>query len=163
MNALVKKLLHVCITVPDVDQALKFYRDVLGFVSTFETRTDEADGPLLGFEQEEISIYAHHILTVGADPKHATEINLIEYTNPPTIIGDGPYDLMNQVGITRLALLVENAREAFDKISVYEGIEIVCEPKDIIIRKPGGNLTMTWFSFKDPYGVFITIAEPPKA
>jgi catechol 2,3-dioxygenase-like lactoylglutathione lyase family enzyme len=163
MNALVKKLLHVCITVPDVDQALKFYRDVLGFVSTFETRTDDADGPLLGFEQEEISIYAHHIMTVGADPKHATEINLIEYTNPPTIAGDGPYDLMNQIGITRLALLVENAREAFDKIRVYEGVQIVCEPKDIIIRKPGGNLTMTWFSFKDPYGVFITIAEPPKA
>lgn len=163
MNALVKKLLHVCITVPDVDQALKFYRDVLGFVSTFETRTDEADGPLLGFEQEEIGIYAHHILTAGADAKHATEINLIEYTNPSTIMGEGPYELMNQVGITRLALLVENTRAAFEQIRVYEGVEVVCPPKDIIIRKPGGNLTMTWFSFKDPYGVFITIAEPPKA
>ena len=125
MNALVKKLLHVCITVPDVDQALKFYRDVLGFVSTFETRTDEADGPLLGFAEDEISIYAHHILTAGADPKHATEINLIEYTKPATITGDGPYDLMNQVGITRLALLVENTREAFEKISAYEKVEVV--------------------------------------
>lgn len=163
MNALVKKLLHVCITVPDVDQALKFYRDVLGFVSTFETRTDEADGPLLGFEQDEISIYAHHILTAGADARHATEINLIEYANPATLIGDGPYDLMNQVGITRLALLVENTREAFETIRAYDGVEVVCPPKDIIIRKPGGNLTMTWFSFKDPYGVFITIAEPPRA
>lgn len=163
MNALVKKLLHVCITVPDVDQALKFYRDVLGFVSTFETRTDEADGPLLGFEQEEIGIYAHHILTAGADAKHATEINLIEYTSPSTLMGEGPYELMNQVGITRLALLVENTRAAFELIRAYEGVEVVCPPKDIIIRKPGGNLTMTWFSFKDPYGVFITIAEPPKA
>ncbi|MGF0237293.1 VOC family protein [Rhodococcus sp. IEGM1300] len=163
MSALVKKLLHVCITVPNVDQALTFYRDVLGFVSTFETRTDEADGPLLGFDQEEISIYAHHILTAGADPKHATEINLIEYTHPSTIVGDGPYELMNQVGITRLALLVESTQEAFEKIRVFEGVEVVCEPKDIIIRKLGGNLTMTWFSFKDPYGVFITIAEPPKA
>ena len=43
MNALVKKFLHVCITVPDLDQALKFYRDVLGFVSTFQTRTDKAE------------------------------------------------------------------------------------------------------------------------
>lgn len=163
MSALVKKLLHVCITVPDVDQALKFYRDVLGFVSTFETRTDEADGPLLGFAEEEIGIYAHHILTAGADPKQATEINLIEYTRPATVIGDGPYDLMNQVGITRLALLVESANDAFEKINAYDGVEIVCKPKDIIIRKPGANLTMTWFSFKDPYGVFITIAEPPRA
>ena len=78
MNALVKKLLHVCITVPDVDKALKFYRDVLGFVSTFETRTDEADGPLLGFAEDEISIYAHHILSAGAEAKHRAEIMLIE-------------------------------------------------------------------------------------
>jgi catechol 2,3-dioxygenase-like lactoylglutathione lyase family enzyme len=163
MNALIKKFLHVCITVPNVDQALTFYRDVLGFVSTFETRTDEADGPLLGFAEDEISIYAHHIMLPGADAKTATEINLIEYTNPATIIGEGPYEFMNQVGITRLALLVENTREAFEKIRAFEGVEVVCEPKDIIIRKPGGNLTMTWFSFKDPYGVFITIAEPPKA
>ncbi len=162
MNALVKKFLHVCITVPDLDQALKFYRDVLGFVSTFETRTDQADGHLLGFQEEEIGLYAHHILTAGADPKQATEINLIEFTNPTTFTGDGPYDIMNHVGITRLALLVANTREAFDKIRAYEGVEIVCEPKDIVIRKPDQSFTMTWFSFKDPYGVFITITEPPK-
>ncbi len=162
MNALVKKFLHVCITVPNLDQALKFYRDVLGFVSTFETRTDKADGKLLGFEAEEIGLYAHHILTVGADPKHATEINLIEYTNPTTIVGEGPYELMNHVGITRLAFLVEDVRAAFEKIRVYEGVEIVCEPKDIVIRKPDQSVTMTWFSFKDPYGVFITITQPPK-
>jgi len=162
MNALVKKFLHVCITVPDLDQALKFYRDVLGFVSTFQTRTDKADGKLLGFQEDEIGLYAHHVLTAGADHRQATEINLIEYTNPTTVAGDGPYEMMNHVGITRLALLVENVREAFDKIRVYEGVEIVCEPKDIVIREPGKNFTMTWFSFKDPYGVFITITEPPK-
>src|SRR2546423_11577651 len=111
MNALVKKFLHVCITVPDLDQALKFYRDVLGLVSTFETRTDKADGKLLGFQEEEIGLYAHHILTVGADPHQATEINLIEYLSPTTITGEGPYAMMNHVGITRLALLVENVKE----------------------------------------------------
>lgn len=163
MNALVKKFLHVCITVPNLDQALKFYRDVLGFTSTFETRTDKADGKLLGFQQEEIGIYAHHIMTVGAQHGQATEINLIEFTNPKSDVGDGPYGMMNHVGITRLALLVENAKEAFDLIRVYEGVVIVCEPKDIVIREAEKTFTMTWFSFKDPYGVFITITEPPRA
>jgi catechol 2,3-dioxygenase-like lactoylglutathione lyase family enzyme len=162
MSALVKKLLHVCITVPSVDDALKFYRDVLGFVSTFETRTDKADGRLLGLEQDDIGIYAHHILTVGADPKHATEINLIEFSDPATVVGDGPVAMMNHVGITRLALLVENAREAFEKVRVYQGVEIVCEPKDIVIRKSDQSFTMTWFSFRDPFGVFITMTQPPK-
>jgi catechol 2,3-dioxygenase-like lactoylglutathione lyase family enzyme len=162
MDALVKKLMHVCITVPDLDEALKFYRDVLGFKSVFETKTDKADGKLLGFDKDEIGLYAHHILTVGAQHEQATEINLIEYTNPKTIIGEGTYSQMNHVGITRLALLVENVKEAFDKIRIYEGVEIVCEPKDIIIRGPARTFTTTWFSFKDPYGVFITITEPPR-
>lgn len=162
MNALVKKLLHVCITVPDLDEALKFYRDVLGFVSTFQTRTDKADGRLLGLPDEEIGLYAHHVLVAGADHRQATEINLVEFTKPTTVVGDGPYALMNQVGITRLALLVEDVREAFGKVRAYPGVEIVCEPKDIVIREPGKNFTMTWFSFKDPNGVFFTMTQPPK-
>jgi catechol 2,3-dioxygenase-like lactoylglutathione lyase family enzyme len=162
MNSLVKKLLHVCITVPNLDDALKFYRDVLGFVSTFETRTDKADGKLLGFDQDEISIYAHHIMTVGAQHGQATEINLVEYINPQSTVDDSPYSMMNHVGITRLAMLVENAQEAFEKVRIYGGVEIVCPPKDIVIREPGKAFTMTWFSFKDPFGVFITMAEPPR-
>lgn len=163
VNALVKKLMHVCITVPDLDQALTFYRDVLGFVSTFETRTDKADGKLLGFEEEEIGLYAHHLMTVGADHGQATEINLVEYTRPLTAVDEGPYSMMNHLGITRLALLVANAQEAYDKVRVVDGVEIICPPKDIVIREPGKSFTMTWFSFKDPYGVFLTMAEPPRA
>ncbi|MDT8303564.1 MAG: VOC family protein, partial [Sedimentisphaerales bacterium] len=141
MDALVTKLMHVCISVPDLDEALKFYRDVLGFKSVFETKTDKADGKLLGFDQEEIGLYAHHMITVGAQHEQATEINLIEYTNPKTIIGEGPYSQMNHVGITRLALLVDSVDEAFKRIQPFAGVEIVCAPKDIIIRKPGLTFT----------------------
>lgn len=154
--------MHVSITVPDLDEALKFYRDVLGFKSVFETKNDKADGKLLGFDRDEIGIYAHHILATSAQPEQATEINLVEYTKPKTIVGEGPYRQMNQVGITRLALLVESVDEAFKRIRPYDGVEIVCEPKDIIISEPGLLFTSRWFSFKDPFGIFIAVSEPPK-
>ena len=163
MEALVKKFLHVCITVPDLDQALKFYRDVLGFVSVFETRTDEADGSLLGFDQDEIGLYAHHVLVPGGHGEGATEINLVEFTNPKTVVAHGPYSQMNHVGITRLALLVDSVSEAFEKVAAHPGVRIVCAPKDIVIREPGLTLSARWFSFTDPYGVFITMTEPPRA
>ena len=162
MKALVKSVLHVCITVPDVDEALKFYRDVLGFTSVFETRTDEADGALLGFDQDTIGLYAHHILPSGANPDQATQINLVEFTNPASP-ADGPYLEMNHVGITRLALLVDSVSEAFEGIRAYPGVRIVCPPKDIIIREPEATFTTTWFSFTDPYGVFMTMTQPPRA
>ena len=162
MDALIKAFLHVCITVPDLDEALRFYRDVLGFKSVYETRTDKADGKLLGFDEEEIGIYAHHVLTAGAEHGHSTEINLIEYTNPKTIAEEGPYLQMNHVGITRLALLVADVKEACKTIRVHKGVQIVCEPKEIIIREPGMTIVTRWFSFRDPYGVFIAVTEPPK-
>lgn len=163
MDALVKKFMHVCITVPDLDEALKFYRGVLGFTSVFETRTDEADGRLLGFDQDEIGIYAHHVLSVGADRGQATEINLIEFTNPGTDVAEAPYSQMNHVGITRLALLVESVSEAYERVRTYPGVQIVCAPKDIVIREPEITFTTRWFSFRDPWGVFLTMTQAPRA
>lgn len=160
MIALVKQLAHVCITVPDLDTALAFYRDVLGFQSVFETENDTADGRLLGLDTDEVSINAHHIRTVGADPQAATAINLVEHTEPGTVVDDGPYRPMNHAGLTRLALLVDSVDEAFTTIRSYDGVEIVCPPREISIREPDVTFTSHWFSFRDPFGVFITVTEP---
>lgn len=159
---LVKKLMHVCITVPDLDEALKFYRDVLGFQTVFQTENDKADGRLLGLDMDEIGLRAHHVLSVGAQPDQATEINIVEFTNPKTLVGEGPYSQMNHVGITRLALLVDNLDEAITKIRNVKGVEIVNEPKDILIIEPEVTITARWCSFKDPFGIFITLSQPPK-
>ena len=158
----VLKFMHVCIAVPDLDKALDFYCNTLGMKSDFETDNDEADGILLGFDQEKIHLRAHHVIAPGADPATATEINLVEYTDPKTIIGDGPCSIMNQVGITRLALLVDDLKETMDVVRNYEGVEIVCEPRDLVIKEPDATYVVTWSSFKDPFGIFITLAQPPR-
>lgn len=159
MSALVKQLAHVCITVPDLDMALAFYRDVLGFQSVFETENDTADGRLLGFDRDEVSIDAHHVLTVGADPQTATAINLVKHTEPETVVDDGPSRPMNHAGLTRLALLVDSIDDAFTTIRSYDGVEIVCPPREILIHEPHVTFTSRWFSFRDPFGVFITMTE----
>ena len=158
----VLKFMHVCIAVPDLDKALDFYCNTLGMKSDFQTDNDEADGILLGFDQEKIHLRAHHILAPGADPATATEINLVEYTDPKTIVGDGPCQIMNHVGITRLALLVDDLKETMDTVRNYEGVEIVCEPRDLVIKEPDATYVVTWSSFKDPFGIFITLAQPPR-
>ena len=156
------KFMHVCIAVPDLDKALDFYVNTLGMKSDFQTDNDEADGILLGFDQEKIHLRAHHVIAPGADPMTATEINLVEYTDPKTIIGDGPCSIMNHVGITRLALLVSDLGEALEKIRAYPGTEIVSEARDLIIREPDATYVSTWAAIMDPFGVFICLAQPPK-
>ncbi|WP_129359184.1 MULTISPECIES: VOC family protein [Micrococcaceae] len=160
MSALVRQLEHVCITVPKLNTALAFYRDVLGFQSVFETENETADGRLLGFDQDGIGIAAHHILTVGADPKIATAINLVEYTEPKSVVDDGPYPPMNHTGLSRMSLVVDSVQDAFTTIRSCEGAEIVCPPREISIQEPEATFTSQWFSFRDPFGVFITMTEP---
>lgn len=159
----VKKLLHVCIAVPSLEKALDFYCGVLGFQSVFQTDNDKADGRLLGFDMDEIGLRAHHVLSVGADPSQSTEINIVEFTNPKSFTGEDLCRQMNQVGITRLALMVDDIDEAAEKIRAYEGVEIVCDPKDILIVEPEITLTSKWCSFRDPFGIFITLSQPPVA
>lgn len=159
----VKKLMHVCIAVPNLEKALDFYCGVLGFKSTFQTENDQADGRLLGFDRDEIGLRAHHVLSTSADPAQATEINIVEFTNPKTIANEAPYEAMNHIGITRLALMVDDTKEAIEAVRKVEGVEIVSEPNDILIVEPDVTLTATWASFKDPFGIFITLSQPPKA
>ena len=140
------KFMHVCIAVPDLDKALDFYVNTLGMKSDFQTDNDEADGILLGFDQEKIHLRAHHVIAPGADPATATEINLVEYTDPKTII----------------ALLVNDLSEALEKIRAYPGTEIVSEARDLIIREPDATYVSTWAAIKDPFGVFICLAQPPQ-
>ena len=158
----VLKLMHVCIVVPDLDKALDFYCNKLGMVSDFQTDNDEADGILLGLGQEVVHLKAHHVLAKSADPMTATEINLVEFTDPEVIIGDGPCSVMNHVGITRLAMLVDDINETLEGIKDYPGVEMVSGKRDLIIKEPDATYVSTWAAIKDPFGVFICLAQPPR-
>jgi catechol 2,3-dioxygenase-like lactoylglutathione lyase family enzyme len=82
------KLFHVCITVPDIEGALKFCRDIVGLKSMGSLRNEKADGNVLGLTPgEEIEISAGHLC--GKITDNATVIDLIEYIRPKTIIGGG--------------------------------------------------------------------------
>src|ERR1700755_97622 len=106
MGRYINRLFHVCITVPDIDEALAFYQDVLGLESIGSLRNERSDGAVLGFPGREIVIHANHLRGKHAD--NAPVIDLIEFVEPDTVVGEGPYGQMNHVGITRMAFDVDD-------------------------------------------------------
>ena len=84
----IKRLFHVCITVPDIEKALAFYQGVLGLESVGSLRNERTDGAALGFPGQEIEIHADH---------------LAGKLRPATIVDEGPYRETSHVGITRIA------------------------------------------------------------
>ena len=79
MASLRGKILNVCITVPDVDEAMKWYSDILGFQSLFHTRNNNADGFLRVLGREEIELYARHLAGRSEISNDNIVLNIVEF------------------------------------------------------------------------------------
>ena len=154
MDRYINRLFHVCITVPDIEEALGFYRDVLGLESIGSLRNEKADGAVLGFPGQEIEIHADHL--VGKRTENATVIDLIEFLTPKTVVADGPYKHMNHVGITRMAFDVDDTDAIHAKLRQRGDIEMLCEPQSV--QAPTGG-TLRILTFKDPLGIVLELIE----
>ena len=110
----INKLFHVCITVPDIDEALEFYLGVLGLESVGSLRNEKTDGAALGFPGQEIEIHADHLS--GKLKRNATVVDLIQFVKPATIVDEGPYQVTNHVGITRIAFELNDTDAIYEKL-----------------------------------------------
>jgi catechol 2,3-dioxygenase-like lactoylglutathione lyase family enzyme len=150
----IKRLFHVCITVPDIDEALAFYQDVLGLESLGRLRNEKTDGAALGFPGQEIEIHADHLS--GNLTENATVIDLIQFVKPATIVDEGPYRETNHVGITRIAFEVDDTDAIYEKLRARGDIEFLGQPATV--RSPTmGSLRI--LTFKDPHGIILELIE----
>jgi hypothetical protein len=124
------------------------YRDVLGLESIGSLRNEKADVVVLGFPGQEIEIHADHLC--GKNKENATVIDLIEFITPKTDVGDGPYKLLNHVGITRLAFDVD------DTDAIHAKLLMLCEPQSV--QTPTGGV-LRILTFKDPLGIVLELIE----
>jgi catechol 2,3-dioxygenase-like lactoylglutathione lyase family enzyme len=150
----IDRLFHVCIAVPDIEEALAFYVGVLGLRSIGSLRHEKSDGTMLGFPGQEIEIHANHLC--GRLTENATVIDLIEFVNPPTDASEGPYALMNHVGITRMAFAVDDADAVHERLRSRGDVEILCAPMTVQAPTEGYFRIVT---FKDPLGIVLEVIE----
>jgi catechol 2,3-dioxygenase-like lactoylglutathione lyase family enzyme len=153
-NIYIKRLFHVCITVPDIDAALDFYQGVLGLESIGSLRNEKTDGAALGFPGEEIEIHADHL--TGKLTDDATVIDLIQFVQPATVAGTGPYREINHVGITRIAFEVDDTDAIYEKLSTRGDIDILGKPATVTSPTAGSLRILT---FKDPHGIILEVIE----
>jgi catechol 2,3-dioxygenase-like lactoylglutathione lyase family enzyme len=154
MDQYINQLFHVCITVPDIEKALGFYRDVLGLESIGSLRNEKADGAVLGFPGQTIEIHANHLR--GKREANATVIDLIEFLSPRSDAGDKPYKLMNHTGITRMAFDVDDTDAIYRNLQQRGDVEMLCEPCTVV-APTGGSLRI--LTFRDPFGIVLEVIQ----
>ncbi len=155
MNRYFKKIFNTGVIVPDLEEALEFYQGVLGLVSTVSVRNEKLDGALLGFTPgEDIEINSEHLGVENAPG--GSEIALMEFINPRTIVDDRPRKPINHVGFQFIFFDVANVDEVYEKLRQRGDVEIVGKPKKMHSPDGGWHKAM---SIRDPYGTLLGIVE----
>ena len=104
MSKLVKGIAHIALTVSDMDETLKFYREALGFEKAFETH-DENDRPWI--------VYIH----VGGD-----QFIELFYAQP------GQEKTQGGIGCNHMCFAVEDVQAVADHL-VQAGYPLDAAPK----------------------------------
>lgn len=118
---------HVGLTVSDLDDAVRFYRDLLGFELSVRRMVDPALAPALsGIPDAEIEIAFLDV--PGSElPGGGHHLELVHYHHP---IRSGAASHVSVPGAPHLAIVVEDAAAAYDELRAA-GVEFVSAPNRI--------------------------------
>ena len=140
-----KNIRHIGLVVSSIDNALRFYRDLLGL--KIDSSTDESGNlisELIGHERVKLKT----VKLCAVD--NGTRLELIELINPKPILNKG-YELTNK-GFTHIALTVNNLEEIYTKLK-EKGIQFNSPPK----ISSNGSLKLTFC--RDFEGNFLELIQ----
>tara|TARA_Y100001963_G_scaffold159287_1_gene262342 strand:- start:19574 stop:19999 length:426 start_codon:yes stop_codon:yes gene_type:complete len=137
------KLRHVGITVTDVEESLKFYRDILGF--KVARIMDESGEHIDNFS----ALKGVHVKTVKLKDETNGMIELLQYHSHPRTAEEND---ITHIGCSHFALTVRNLDSILDSIR-ENGYAINSVPQ----YSPDGKVKLTFC--KDPDGALIELVE----
>jgi catechol 2,3-dioxygenase-like lactoylglutathione lyase family enzyme len=134
---------HIGITVPDMDEALRFYRDLLGMEQSWsQTFGGPGSPPIKGGEK----------LVVQLICPGGSRLELACYKQKGNYDTRGP----NDYGFNHLCLGVSDVRATYRRL-LDAGVKFDYEPKQIS-KSPMQGWYVTFFS--DPWGTIIELLGP---
>ena len=137
------KLRHVGITVTNLEQSLRFYRDLLGCEVVCEM--DESGKHIDNFS----ALTDVDVRTVKMKTKSEGMIELLFYRSHKK--SPEKRQIVN-IGCSHFALTVENLEQLYDKL-IEQGYAVHCEPQ----YSPDGKVKLTFC--QDPDGTLIELVE----
>ena len=134
---------HIAIAVPDLDRALAFYRDLLGFKMDWDMdhRSGESLSRVVGLENAD----THIIMLKG----YGFRLELFHYHHPKG--RDRGLGRQCDFGLTHFALKVQNIHRIYERLAAA-GVEFNCPPQNL---RPG-----IWATYlKGTEGVTIELIQ----
>ncbi len=162
-DILVKRIIHFNVVCSDIEKSLEFYVDLLGGhllgnreKAAIVKRKTESEGVGIALGLGDIADYKGWVIRFGYD-KNATLLDLLQWTKPPSM--GKPYDKINNVGITRISLEVDDVDKVYNYLK-SKGVEFISPPQiaDLTPETPGKDLIKIATAL-DPDGIFVQLEE----
>ena len=143
----IKYMMHVGVCVSDLNRSLRFYRDGLGF--------EEAGGIEISGEPTAslVEIPGLELRAVYLD-RDGLRIELLHYPSPGCV-GAAEARPMNQLGLTHMAVRVENLDDAIAKLSALGGTAL----EHTRIREEEYDAEIIYLT--DPDGTRLELIQTP--
>ncbi|WP_198041329.1 VOC family protein [Micromonospora chokoriensis] len=141
---------HVAITVPDLDAAIDWYTETLGFtVNRREAETD-VDAAAINLPGEDVRLRGVELST-GSDGHSFLELH--QFISPTGSVDRRVCD----TGISHFALLVDDIHAEYERLSAL-GVRFSTAPQYI---GAGGLAGDWWVYFVDPWGNQLQLVSQP--
>ncbi|MHA1913596.1 MAG: VOC family protein [Promethearchaeota archaeon] len=160
---MIKRIIHFNVVCSNLEKSLEFYVDLLGghLLGNREKeaiikRKTESGGVGIALGLGDTAEYKGWVIRYGYD-KNATLLDLLQWTNPPST--GKPYDRINNVGITRISLEVDDVDKVYNYLK-SKGVEFISPPQvaDLTPERPGRDLIKIATAL-DPDGIFVQLEQ----
>ena len=134
---------HTGIVVSDLDEAVEFYRDVIGFKLMYRReRSGGVIGQVVGYPDT-------HLKAAFLEITEGQHLELIQYLSPPPT--DRPTEERNVLGACHLAFDVDSTEDTYVSL-ISRGAKKLNPPVEVA---PGRTICY----LQDPFGNWIELVE----
>ena len=149
---MLQEILHVGLTVADLDRSVAFYRDVLGLEFQGELFMEGPETELL-FARPGTRARVAYLRGKGL--LEGPPVELIQFV-PPDILRE-PGDLFRS-SISEICFQTADIRAAYETLRA-RGVEFLSEPQAFDFSKDGFGKSLAVY-FRDPDGIILELMQP---
>ena len=145
---------HIGFTVPDLDQAVRFFVDVIGCEAFYDLGPFQSDGDWM---TEHLNIHPRAVMRrlKFLRCRNGSNFELFEYESPDQ---NRTQPRNSDVGGHHLAFYVDDMAAALEHLRRH-GVRILGEPT---VRESGPSGGQTWVYFLSPWGMQLELVSYPK-
>ncbi|ACN84002.1 VOC family protein [Brachyspira hyodysenteriae] len=148
---MLKEVMHIGLTVSDMERSINFYRDVLGLTLIGEALMEGEETDAL-FAMNDCKVKIAYLN--GSDNIIAPPIELLQFISPETIKDESK---LNKISTSEICFRVDNIEKVYKHL-IDNNVECLSSPQEFDFTSYGFSKSKALY-FKDPDGIILELMQ----